>query len=104
MSNKPVFLAFALLAGCNAAPDLGTGTRTGVDTGPYPDLVPTEALRAQAAEPRRQGGTGIEDTAAQLEARASSLRARAAAVRGDVIDGSTKDRLGASIEIDEEAN
>lgn len=96
-------LAFALLpfaAGCASYPAPVRDASPEVSAASYPALVPTDAIRAAAAEPPR--AAPAQDTAQPELARAARLKARAASLRGDVIDAEDRERLGKDITIDEE--
>ncbi|MEQ9260946.1 MAG: hypothetical protein RIG84_17810 [Roseovarius sp.] len=95
-------LLVPLVAACSAAPQLDRVVSPEALRADYPTLVPAEQLRVAAAvtSPARQQVT--PETAPAIDARASRLKARAAALRGEVIDRESKDRLGSSITIDEE--
>lgn len=76
------------LAACSQFPPLDESLSPGAKSAPYPDLVPVEDLRAQAA------GLQIGDqTLSGIEARVARLKARAARLRGTVLSGADRARL-----------
>lgn len=81
------------LTACSAFPQLDDTLSPGVKAANYPDLVPVEALRAQASEPR------IDDRMLDgIEARVARLKARAARLRGTVLSGADRARLTQTVE------
>jgi hypothetical protein len=89
----PRLLALALLAACASFPKLDGAATRAAPSGPYPALVPLDALLAEAGAP----GRGVEASQG-LQARAAALKARAAALRGrPVIDRATRARLDAAV-------
>jgi len=92
-SRLPALLV-VLAAGCAPLPDFGAaGGRGGLPppAGGYPQILPIEALLAQA-----DGMVLDAGLAATVVARAAGLRARAAALRRPVIDSATRARMAAA--------
>lgn len=83
----------ALLGACREFPELDAAVDDDARAAPYPDLLPAEALRGRAGEPRR----GAE-TRRELEERAAALRGRAEALRGGVVDAGTRARMETGVE------
>ncbi|MEQ8877199.1 MAG: hypothetical protein RIC49_12385 [Phycisphaerales bacterium] len=101
-----VLCAAALVAACGTFPQLDAAVSDEAWASDYPALVPAETLRARAtARPVSADGTTLDAAASpapEIDARAARLRARAAGLRGEVIDGSDRDRLNQTIEWHEE--
>ncbi len=87
-------LASSLLAGCTDMPDLDDRLTPAARSAPYPALVPVEPLLAQASADQQI----TDDTAPALQSRVAGLRARAARLRGSVVDGSTRSRMGNGVD------
>ena len=89
-----LFLTVTLSA-CTQFPELDQAVSSETRRAPYPDLLPVEDLRATLAASRV-----TDQTSLSLEVRVANLRARAARLRGSVIDGTSRRRLGQKITID----
>lgn len=72
---RPLLLALLCLTACAEFPEVDAAMASRADA-PPPQLVPGDALQAQAGIV-----IGAEDAQASLEARAAALRARAAQIR-----------------------
>ncbi|MFC2968379.1 hypothetical protein [Acidimangrovimonas pyrenivorans] len=79
------------VTGCTGFPDLDTAISAETRAAPYPALLPLDALLAGG------DGTATAEAGATLTARAAALRARARALRGPVIDETTRARLAAAV-------
>ena len=93
MSPARLVLMCLLLAGCADAPSLDGRISAAAAAAPYPTLQPLAPLLARAARP------GRIDTASTLrmDGGVAALRARAAALRGPVVDASTRARMQAGV-------
>ena len=67
--------ALAMLAGCTQFPVLDRATDPEAMAGPYPALLPFEALPAAPTAPPPDAAAALQAQAAALEARADQLRA-----------------------------
>ncbi|WP_289043584.1 hypothetical protein [uncultured Aliiroseovarius sp.] len=88
MPPRPLILPLilpAILLACAPAPDFPEGAAANA---PFPKIIPTSEIQAQAAIPPTDDG--IDD----LATRAADLRARAARLRGtSVVDTETEDQM-----------
>ena len=80
------------LAGCATFPDLEGDLSNRATNADYPRLVPFEMILGQV-----DGAPNSRRAAADLDARAATLRRRAAALRGPVLDAATRQRLLAAV-------
>lgn len=87
-----LFLSFGLLAACTGFPALDGKVSATARAAAYPKLLPINDLLTRPSPPRLS-----ETDVAALTARAARLRRRAAALRGPVVDQSTRKRLASSV-------
>lgn len=81
--------ALVLLAGCVDVPELTERVPPSLERASYPALVPLERLLGPELN-RQEEDQQITD---QLKARQANLRRRADALRGDVVDAQTRQRM-----------
>ncbi|NOR30648.1 hypothetical protein [Sulfitobacter sp.] len=87
-------LALLLPAACTQFPALDSRTTPEMLAAEYPALVPVDPLLAQAAA----GQINADQTENSMNARVAGLQARAARLRGSVLTGSEKQRLGEGLQ------
>ena len=86
----PALLGLGLaLAACTTFPEIDAVETPGVDSAPYPDLVPIGTL-LETGPPR-----ATPEIRAGVESRAAALRSRAAALQGPIVDPQTRSRMEA---------
>jgi hypothetical protein len=80
----------SLSAACTQFPALDSRATPELLASPFPDLVPVDPLLARA----EAGQVNTRQTEAGLSSRVTALQARASRLRGSVLSGPEKQRLG----------
>jgi hypothetical protein len=91
----PRFLLVICLStvACTDVPELGGRVDPDLRDAPFPKLLPIDAVLAQSPAPMAEA----EEIQAGLSSRIARLQARAAALRGPVVDPTTKRRMAQGI-------
>ncbi|KGM89038.1 hypothetical protein rosmuc_01006 [Roseovarius mucosus DSM 17069] len=87
-----LILLTGLVAGCSDILPLDRTVDKRTRDASYPDLIPTEDIRAQATTPQI-----TPDTADTLDQRSAGLRARAARLKRGVVDPGTQERMQSGV-------
>ncbi|MBE9635246.1 hypothetical protein [Salipiger mangrovisoli] len=88
--------ALALTGACTDFPEFDGSQAPGVATAPWPKLLPLDGVLRAEAPPRTQ-----PEMAGELDARAEALRRRAAALQGDVVEGTARARMDGGVRFPE---
>ncbi|MDF1728819.1 MAG: hypothetical protein P1U53_13840 [Sulfitobacter sp.] len=89
-----LILAALTLIGCTQFPELDGTVSPEVQNAPYPALLPLEPILVQAAP----SPLDTEAVQSNLDSRIAGLRARADRLRGPILSGPERTRLGEEIE------